>query len=143
MLIRLFYILFFGMILFGVSGFILNSTEAGLAWPHDLYQSIVGGQGMVTPDSSAQKKVKANRTESREYFANIRVQQDRLRDQMRDLRSKISGFRDADKARRQEADTRLNTFNQRNDENIRRQQDRIRDLQQMARNRMSRLRNQR
>ena len=140
MLVRLFYTLFFGMILFGVSGFILNSIEAG---PHDLYKSLIGGQGMVAPESTAQKKVKANRAESREYFADIRAQQDRLRDQMRDWRSRVSGFRQADQARRREADARLDTLNQRNDENIRRQQDRIRDLQQMARNRMSSLRNQR
>lgn len=140
MLVRLFYILFFAMLLCGVGGFVLNNTEAG---PQDLYKSMVGGQGMVDSGSSAQQTVKANRETSRDYFANIRAQQDRLRDQMRNLQAKLLGSRNADKARRQEMDNKLSTLNQKNEDSIRRQQDRMRDLQQLSRNRMSSSRNQR
>ena len=54
-MIRLFYILFFVMILFGVSGYLLNSTEAGPVGLPDLYKSMIGGQGMVAPESSARQ----------------------------------------------------------------------------------------
>lgn len=140
MLFRLSFTLFFVVLLFGVSGFILNSTEAG---PHDLYKSMIGDQGIPAPESTAQKKVRSNRENTRDYFAGVRAQQDRLRNQMRDLRAKILGVRDADKTRRQDADLKINTLNQSNEDNIRRQKDRIRDLQHMSRDRMSSLRNQR
>ena len=140
MLIRLFYILLFVVILFGVSGYILNSSDAG---PHDLYKGLIGGQGIVTADSDAKKLVKSNRHQTQDYFSKIRIQQDRLRNQMRDLKAKLLGNRQADKVRRQDADARLSNLNQKNDDSIRRQQDRLRDLQKMSRDRMSLSRNQR
>ena len=132
MLYRLFYLLFFMVILMGVAGFFLNSSDAG---PKDFYKTIVGAQEPVSPGSLTSGALKKQKVSTRTFFAQVDEAQQRLREQVRELRWKIQGVRENDRARRQDSKDQLSKQKQSNADQLQLQRDKLRDMQAMARDR--------
>ena len=134
MLYRLFYLLFFMVIVMGVAGFFLNSSDAG---PKDFYKLVIGKQNSAAPGLSNQTVLKNQEASTRTLFAQIDEQQQKLKEQVRDLRWKIQGVRENDRARWQDSNDQLSKQKQSNDDQLRRQRDKLRDMQAMARDRLA------
>lgn len=138
MLLKLFYLLFLGMVMLGLGGFLLNADDAG---PKDLYLQLVGDRGMIAEDSPVKKDMKAQEIRSHSFIDKLREDRLRLKDTIRDMRARLSDFKQDDRNRRRESDERLDAQRQVNKDELQRQKDKMRDTKAMYESLMASRRN--